>query len=379
LKPVEENQMKNVKAMILAAGEGLRIRPLTQDLPKPMIPILGKPVMEYLVEHLAKHGIEEIMVNVAYKHWRIENHFGNGSLWGVNIGYSYEGVYEYGEITPRPLGSAGGMRKIQDFGGFFDTTTVVICGDAIIDLDIETAVLEHKQNKALASVVTFEVPRGDVGKYGVVETDEQGLVISFQEKPSPEEARSNFASTGIYIFEPEVLNYIPPGREFDIGSQLFPLLVKKGLPFYAQKHVFNWIDIGHVSDYWGVLQRVLKGEVKQMQMPGKQVRPGVWVGINTRIDWDNIKIEGPVYIDSGVCIEAGVEIIGPAWISWGSYICNGSKIIRSVLFEYTHIPANMVFEETIVSPTYCVIHPSGETYYTGDDRCALRWSDARGR
>lgn len=371
--------MKKIKAMILAAGEGLRIRPLTQDLPKPMIPILGKPVMEYLVEHLAKHGIEEIMVNVAYKHWRIENHFGNGSLWGVKIGYSYEGVYEYGEITPRAMGSAGGMRKIQDFGGFFDTTTVVICGDAIIDLDIAAAVEEHKRNKALASVVTLEVPHSEVSKYGVVETDGDGLIVSFQEKPSPEQARSNFASTGIYIFEPEVLDYIPSGVEYDIGSQLFPLLVEKGLPFYAQKHAFNWIDIGHVSDYWGVLQRVLNGEVKQMMMPGEQVRPGVWVGINTRIDWDNVNIKGPVYIDSGVCIEAGVEIIGPAWISWGSYICSNTRIVRSVLFEYTHIPAGMLFEETIVSPTYCVIHPSGETYYTGDDRCQLRWSDARGR
>lgn len=371
--------MKKIKAMILAAGDGLRIRPLTQDLPKPMIPILGKPVMEYLVEILAKHGIEDIMVNVGYKHWRIENHFGNGRLWNVNIGYSYEGVYEYGEIVPRALGSAGGMRKIQDFGGFFDTTTIVLCGDALIDLDLTAAVLEHKRKKALASVVTLEVPRNAVVDYGVVETDDQGLIISFQEKPLPEHARSNFASTGIYIFEPEVLQYIPPNTEFDIGSQLFPLLVEKGLPFYAQKHSFNWIDIGHVPGYWNVLQRVLQGDVEQTHMPGKQVRPGVWVGLNTRIDWDNVKIEGPVYIDSGVCLEAGVEIIGPTWISWGSYICRNSKIIRSILFEYTHIPADMVFNETIVSPTYCVMHQSGETYYTGDDRSELRWSDSRGR
>lgn len=371
--------MSRVNAMILAAGEGLRIRPLTQDLPKPMIPILGKPVMEYLVEHLARHGIREIMVNVAYKHWRIENHFGNGSLWGVSIGYSYEGVYEYGEIVPRPLGSAGGMRRIQDFGGFFDTTTVVICGDAIIDLDIGAAVREHRRKKALASVVTLEVPHSEVGKYGVVETCDDGRIISFQEKPRPDEARSNFASTGIYIFEPEVMEHIPAGVEYDIGSQLFPLLVEKGLPFYAQKHRFNWIDIGHVSDYWGVLQRVLKGEVEHMHMPGRQVRPGVWVGINTRIDWDHVKIEGPVYIDAGVCIEAGVEIVGPAWISWGSHLCKNSKIIRSVLFEYTRISAGMVFDETIVSPTYCVMNHSGQTYYAGDDRCELRWSDARGR
>jgi mannose-1-phosphate guanylyltransferase len=271
------------------------------------------------------------------------------------------------------------MRKIQDFGGFFDTTTMVICGDAIIDLDITAAVFEHKRKNALASVITHEVPNEEVIKYGVVEADNQGLIISFQEKPLPEQARSNFASTGIYIFEPEIFNHIPSGREFDIGSQLFPMLVQKGLPFYAQKHLFNWIDIGHVSDYWGAIQRVLKWEIEFMKMPGKQIFPGVWVGINTRIDWDNIKIEGPVYIDSGVCIEAGVEIIGPAWITWGSYICKNSKIIRSVLFEYTHIPEGMVFEEAIVSPAYCVMHRTGETYYVGDDRSELRWSDARGR
>jgi mannose-1-phosphate guanylyltransferase len=116
-----------------------------------------------------------------------------------------------------------------------------------------------------------------------------------------------------------------------------------------------------------------------MPMPGKEVRPGVWVGINTRIDWDKVKIEGPVYIDSGVCVEAGAEIIGPTWITRGSHICAGAKVIRSILLEYTRISAGMVFEETIVSPKYCVEHRSGQTWYIGDDRTPLRWGDARGR
>ncbi|MDD4910664.1 MAG: NDP-sugar synthase [Sideroxydans sp.] len=371
--------MKKIKGMILAAGQGTRVRPLTQALPKPMIPILGKPVLEYIVEHLAAYGVEDIMVNVAYKHWKIENYFGNGSRWGVNIGYSYEGVYEYGEIVPKSMGSAGGMRKIQDFGGFFDTTTIVICGDALIDLDINAAVFEHRTKKALVSVVTLEVPLSEVSNYGVVETDNEGRILAFQEKPKPEEARSRFASTGIYIFEPEVLDLIPKGQVFDIGSQLFPMLAEKGLPFYAQKRFFNWIDIGHVADYWAVLQRVLKGEVAHMHMPGNQVKPGIWVGINTKIDWDNVKIEGPVYIDSGVCVEAGAEIIGPTWITRGSHICANAKVIRSILLEYTRISANQVFDETIVSPSYCVDHKSGETFYLGDDRTNLRWGDARGR
>ncbi len=369
--------MSIIKAMILAAGKGTRVRPLTQDLPKPMIPILGKPVMEYLIEHLAKYGVDEIMVNVAYQHWKIEYYFGNGSHWGVQIGYSFEGGYEHGEVTSKPMGSAGGMRKIQDFSGFFDRTTVVICGDALIDLDIHAAVLEHKAKKAIVSVITLEVPNSEVSNYGVVETDADGRILSFQEKPKPEEARSNFASTGIYIFEPEAIDLIPSDQEFDIGGELFPMLAEKGLPFYAQKRKFNWIDIGHVDDYWSVLQRVLKGEVKDIKMPGTQVKPGIWVGLNTCIDWENVKIEGPVYIDSGTCIEAGAEIVGPAWISNGSLVSKNAKVIRSILLSYTRISANMHFEDTIVSPNYYFEHKTGMTYYLGDEGTYLRWGDAR--
>jgi len=367
--------MTQLKGMILAAGGGTRVRPLTRDLPKPMIPILGRPVMEYLIEHLAKHGVREIMLNVAHLHHKIEQYFGNGQRWGVDIGYSYECVYEQGEVKPSPLGSAGGMRHIQDFGGFFDQTTIVLCGDALIDLDIAAALREHKARQAMVSVITHAVPESEVSNYGVVETDDTGRIVSFQEKPKPAEARSNFASTGIYLFEPEAIDLIPPRQVFDIGSQLFPLLAEKGLPFYAQKHSFNWIDIGRVADYWSVLQRVLRGEVAQMRMPGKEVRPGVWVGLNTRIDWDHVFIEGPVYIDSGVHIEAGAVIIGPSWISRGSHIRKNARVVRSILFDYTRISADMSFFEMIVSPTYCVDR-KGETYYIGDDRCDLRWGEA---
>lgn len=365
-----------MKAMILAAGQGTRVRPLTSDLPKPMIPLLGKPVMEYLIEHLANHGVREIMVNVAHLHHKIEQYFGNGKRWGVDIGYSYEGIYDHGEVKPSPLGSAGGMRNIQDFGGFFDQTTLVMCGDAIVDLDFGAALFEHKSKQALVSLVALEVPASEVSNYGIVETDPTGRIVSFQEKPTPEQARSNLASTGIYLFEPEALQLIPPDQVFDIGSQLFPLLVEQALPFYAQHRFFNWIDIGRVSDYWSVLQRVLNGEVAHMDMPGKEVRPGVWVGLNTRIDWDNVTIEGPVYIDSGSWIEAGAVIIGPSWISRGSHLRKNAKVIRSILFDYTRITEDVTFFEMIVSPTYCVDR-NGGTYYIGDDACPLRWGDAR--
>ncbi len=343
-----------MKAMILAAGKGTRVRPLTYELPKPMIPVVGKPVMAYIVEHLAKCGVQDIMVNVSYLHEKIESYFGEGSQFGVRIGYSFEGyVNEKGEVMPEALGSAGGMKKIQEFGRFFDETTIVLCGDAIIDLDIQAAVAEHKRKGALASVITREVPWDKVSEYGVVVADADGRIQKFQEKPKREDALSNMVSTGIYIFEPEAIDLIPSGEVFDIGSQLFPLMAEKGLAFYAQKHDFQWLDIGSVTDYWSVLQSVLTGQVPGMDVPGIQIREGVWVGLNTRIDWEGTYIEGPVYIGAGCHIEAGSKILGPTWIGHGSHICAGAELTRSILFEYTRVLPDAELNEVIVCGDYC--------------------------
>jgi mannose-1-phosphate guanylyltransferase len=368
-----------MKAMILAAGKGTRVRPLTYDVPKPMIPILGKPVMAYLVEHLARYGITEIMVNVSYLHEKIEEYFGEGHQFGVQIGYSFEGyTNNEGEVVPEPLGSAGGIKKIQEFGGFFDDTTIVLCGDAIIDLDIKSALFEHRRKGALASVITREVPWDKVPSYGVVVTDADGRIRAFQEKPRQEEALSNFASTGIYIFEPEVIDLIPTDRPFDIGSELFPLLAEKGLPFYAQQRKFNWIDIGSVKDYWEVLQSVLLGEVENMKVPGIQVDEGLWVGLNTSIDWSGgTRIEGPVYIGSGARVEAGAHIVGPTWIGHGSHVCSGAEVVRSVLFEYTRVLPDVTLEELIVFKDYSVDR-AGEMKHVSEYETG-EWANARDR
>lgn len=367
-----------MKAMILAAGKGTRVRPLTYDLPKPMIPILGKPVMAYLIEHLAKYGVRDIMVNVSYLHEKIEEYFGDGHQYGVQIGYSFEGyTTDDSVVVPQPIGSAGGMKKIQEFGGFFDDTTIVLCGDAVINLDIQSALFEHRRKGALASVITREVPWDKVSSYGVVVSDKDGRIEAFQEKPSQEAALSNHVSTGIYIFEPAVLDLIPKDAVFDIGSDLFPLLVEKGLPFYAQSRSFNWIDIGNIKDYWEVSQSVMMGEVAHMDVPGVQLKDGIWVGLNTRIDWEGTQIEGPVYIGSGCKIEAGATIIGPTWIGHGSHICSGAQVVRSVLFEYTRVLPQITLEEVIVFKEYSVDR-NGDMKHVSE--CSTdEWSNARDR
>ena len=343
-----------MKAMILAAGKGTRVRPITQTIPKPMIPILQKPVMEFLVELLRKHGFEQIMVNVSHLADVIENYFRDGQKFGVQIAYSFEGRIEEGEMIGEALGSAGGMRRIQDFSPFFDDTFVVLCGDALIDLDLTAAVKWHREKGAIATIVMKSVPRDEVPSYGVVVTDDSGKIQAFQEKPSVEEALSTDINTGIYIFEPEIFKYIPSGQEYDIGSQLFPALVAEGAPFYGISMDFEWVDIGKVPDYWRAIQSVLLGQVKNVSIPGIEVRPGIYAGLNVAVNWDKVDITGPVYIGGMTLIEDGAKIVGPTMIGPNCWLCSGATVENSVIFEYSRLGPEVRLVDKLVFGRYCV-------------------------
>ncbi|BAZ06204.1 sugar phosphate nucleotidyltransferase [Calothrix sp. NIES-3974] len=343
-----------MKAMILAAGKGTRVRPITYTIPKPMIPILQKPVMEFLLELLRQHGFDEIMVNVSHLAEEIESYFRDGQRFGVQIAYSFEGKIADGTLVGEAIGSAGGMKKIQDFSPFFDDTFVVLCGDALIDLDLTKAVEWHRSKGSIATIITKSVPREEVSSYGVVVTDADGRIQAFQEKPSVEEALSTNINTGIYIFEPEVLKYIPSGVEYDIGGQLFPKLVEMGAPFYAIAMDFEWVDIGKVPDYWRAIRGVLLGEIKNVQIPGKQVRPGIYTGLNVAVNWDRVDITGPVYIGGMTKIEDGAKIVGPAMIGPNCWICSGATVENSVIFEWSRLSPGVRLVDKLVFGRYCV-------------------------
>ncbi len=344
-----------MKAMILAAGKGTRVRPITYTIPKPMIPILQKPVMEFLLELLRKHGFDQIMVNVSHLAEEIENYFRDGQRFGVQIAYSFEGkIDDDGKLVGEAIGSAGGMRRIQDFSPFFDDTFVVLCGDALIDLDLTAAVKWHKAKGAIATIITKSVPKEEVSSYGVVVTDEDGRIKAFQEKPSTEEALSTNINTGIYIFEPEVFNYIPSEVEYDIGGQLFPKLVEIDAPFYAIPMDFEWVDIGKVPDYWRAIRGVLLGEIKNVQIPGHEVAPGIYTGLNVAVNWDKVDITGPVYIGGMTRIEDGAKIVGPAMIGPNCWICSGATVDNSVIFEWSRLGPGVRLVDKLVFGRYCV-------------------------
>ena len=343
-----------MKAMILAAGKGTRVRPITHTTPKPMIPILQKPVMEFLVELLRQHGFDQIMVNVSHLADVIENYFRDGQKFGVQIAYSFEGRIEDGQMIGDAVGSAGGMKRIQDFSPFFDDTFVVLCGDALIDLDLTAAVKWHREKGAIATIVMKSVPKEEVSSYGVVVTDESGKIQAFQEKPSVQEALSTDINTGIYIFEPEIFNYIPSDTEYDIGSQLFPKLVEAGAPFYGITMDFEWVDIGKVPDYWRAIQSVLLGEIKNVSIPGIEVRPGIYVGLNVAVNWDKVDITGPVYIGGMTIIEDGAKIVGPTMIGPNCWVCSGATVENSVIFEYSRLGPEVRLVDKLVFGRYCV-------------------------
>ncbi len=343
-----------MKAMILAAGKGTRVRPITYTIPKPMIPILQKPVMEFLVELLRQHGFDQIMVNVSHLAEEIENYFRDGQRFGVDIAYSFEGRIVDGQLVGEAIGSAGGMRRIQDFSPFFDDTFVVLCGDALIDLDLTAALAWHRKKGSIATIVMKTVDPSEVSSYGVVVTDEDGRIKAFQEKPTVEDALSNTINTGIYIFEPEVLNYIPSGEVYDIGGDLFPKLVEMGAPFYGIPMDFQWVDIGRVPDYWQAVRSVLAGEVKNVSIPGREVAPGVYTGLNVSVNWDKVEVQGPVYIGGMTRIEDGARIIGPSMIGPNCWICGGATVDNSVIFEYSRLGPNVRLVDKLVFGRYCV-------------------------
>jgi mannose-1-phosphate guanylyltransferase len=367
-----------MKAMVLAAGKGTRVRPITNVVPKPMIPLLGKPVLESIIEHLLRNGFNEIVINTSHLAPVIEDYFRDGSRLGVQIAYSFEGLLEGGKLEGIAVGSAGGMRRIQEHSGFFDDTFAVLCGDALIDVDLQQAVRFHRERHSLATIILRQVPIEEVFRYGVVATGEDGRIVRFQEKPPVPEAISTLINTGIYIFEPEVFDFIPSGRPFDIGSELFPAMVAAGAPIFGVEIPFEWVDIGSVADYWEATRMALTERIRGYQLPGREVSPGVRIGLNVQWTPEKSTVRGPVVIGGSSSIGEGCVIEGPALIGAGCIIEPGAEVRQCILGDYTRVSSIARLERMLVYGNHC-IEPTGEHFDI--EQAGIGWvvDDARKR
>lgn len=237
------------KGMMLAAGRGTRLGPLTDNLPKPLLPVANQSVLAQGIRCLQRLGISDIGVNISYLAERITEVFGDGRACGVNLHWRRE---------PEPIGTAGGMKGLQHL--LSDDTIIVISGDAVIDIDLEPLLASHRARGAFASLATTAVT--DPAHYGVVVTDADGRVMRFQEKPAPGSEISRQANTGIYVFEPEIFDLIPEKEFCDFALNVFPEILKRGLPFFARPVEGYWTDIGNPGDYLQANMDYLAGRIR---------------------------------------------------------------------------------------------------------------------
>ena len=314
--------------MVLAAGLGTRLKPLTYELPKPMVPVLDRPVMAHIVRLLEAQGFDELIANL---HWfpdAITGYFGD------RLTYRHE---------PELLGTAGGVRGVRDFFG--DEPVVVISGDALTDLDVGALVARHREAGGIATLTVKQVP--DTREYGVVIHDEDGRVQGFQEKPDPAEALSDLGNCGIYCFSPEIFDFFPDADPVDWAKDVFPVLLDNDVPFHVHEIDAYWNDVGSLAELRQGTWDALDGRL-QLEVLGGEVSEGMRVGEGTELPDDLELEEPPAWIGQGCELADGVRLVGPVAIGDGCRIGAGASLRDVILLPGTVVPPGEVMIGAIV-------------------------------
>lgn len=316
----------------MAGGEGTRLRPLTSNQPKPMVPIVGKPCMEHILELLREHGFDSVIVTLAFMPQAIRGYFGAGETLGLPIEYSVE---------EQPLGTAGSVRLASPA---LDDTFLVISGDALCDVDLSALVAFHREKGAAATIGLKSVE--NPLEFGIVVTDEEGRIERFLEKPSWGQVFSDTINTGIYVLEPEVLRHVPRDRPYDFSKELFPLLLEMGRPLYGYSLDGYWQDIGNLDQYRQANFDALDEKVR-LNIPGIRLRGNVWVGEGVDVD-DLEQVEGPAFVGK-YCRVARDAQVGPySVLSNGVTLRERARVARSVLDASTHVGRSSLIEGAIL-------------------------------
>lgn len=313
-----------MQAVILAGGKGTRLYPLTSRVPKPMVNFFNKPVLEHTIELLKRHDIRDIVITLAYKAEQIIDHFGGGSKWGVHIQYALEDT---------PMGTAGGLRRMQPL---LNDTFLIISGDAVTDFDLKAAVGFHKHKSAIATMLLYEVD--DPSQFGIVESDDDGKIRRFIEKPRPSEAFTNTINTGIYVLEPELISYIPYDTAYDFSKDIFPRLLQNQEPFYSYRSEGYWCDVGSLAQYRNVHFDALTGKVK-LNLPANRVASGIWVGEDAEIH-PSVHLKAPFYVGNGVKIGRGSSLGRYTVVSDMGVVQDSARVRHSILGKSVSIGRN---------------------------------------
>jgi mannose-1-phosphate guanylyltransferase/mannose-1-phosphate guanylyltransferase/phosphomannomutase len=304
-----------VRTQVLAAGLGTRLRPLTYEIPKPMVPVLDRPVMAHIVDLLHRHGITDVIANLHYFPDTIRDYFGDG------LEYRYE---------EELLGTAGGVRNCADFltadGGPF----LIISGDALTDIDLPRFIARHKAAGGIATLAVKKV--SDTREYGVVIHDADGRISGFQEKPDPAEALSDLGNCGMYLFEPEIFDYFPDKEFVDWAQDVFPVLLDQGVGFYGHEIADYWNDVGSFEEFRQGNFDALEGRVR-VEMPGS--------GNGAKLPGD-AEVEGSVFIGEGCTIASGVRLTGPVVIGERSTIGENSALRDTIVWPGTQMDPGTV-------------------------------------
>ncbi|MHA1250882.1 MAG: sugar phosphate nucleotidyltransferase [Candidatus Helarchaeota archaeon] len=322
-----------MKAVIMAGGKGTRLRPLTSNIPKPLVPIVNTPMIVHIIKLLKKHNFDEIFITISYLGKQIADLLGDGSKYGVSIKYFFE---------DRPLGTAGGVRQIQEL----DETFLVMSSDVLTDINLSSFLKFHKKKGGIASIA---LTREDIPvAYGIVIVDEKTRQVNrFLEKPSWSEVFSDKINAGIYLMEPEILKYIEEGVEYDFSHQLFPALLEKNEQLYG--YIFNeyWLDIGDPEKYIKANHDILKRKLK-LDIPGKEIRKGVWIGEDSEIK-DDTNIWAPVLIGNNTKIDNDCFINRTSIIGDNVYIGKNNQIKRAIIWNGVSIGESCKLNNCVIA------------------------------
>ena len=321
-----------MKAVVMAGGEGTRLRPLTSNQPKPMVPIVGKPCMEHILELLRRHELNDVIVTLAFMPQAIRSYFGDGEALGMNVSYSVE---------ESPLGTAGSVRQAVAGG---DEPVLVISGDALCDIDLTALLAFHRERKAAVTIALKSVE--NPLEFGIVVTDSDGRIERFLEKPSWGQVFSDTINTGIYVIEPEVLRHVPAGEPYDFSKQLFPLLLEMGRPLYGYVAEGYWQDVGDLGQYAQANFDALDGLV-QLEIPGFLLRGNVWLSPSAEVA-DLDAIDGPAFVGNYCRILPGATVGPYSVLSANVTLRERARTTRSVIDSLTHIGRSTLIEGAIV-------------------------------